>query len=174
MIDRHDTNTLPLFDQLPLAIKPGIALPGQPAHLKPKLQRSHDMASIGDYTSGNYFAASDLKGKPRVVKIDDTSFVEFEDGGRKKVKPVISFEGFAKPLVLNKTNARAIKEILDLDETDDWAGERICIFPTMVSFGKDEVEAVRIKAVPEKVTKPKKATKPQADDDIEDEIPDFD
>ncbi len=131
------------------------------------------MASIGDYTSGNYLAASDLKGKSRVVRISQTAFSEFEDGGRKKLKPVVSFEGVSKPLILNKTNAKAIKEILDLDDTDDWEGEKVCIFPTMVDFGADKVEAVRIRAVPEKAAKLKKAAKPQADDELEDEIPDF-
>ena len=128
------------------------------------------MASIGDYTSGNYLAASDLKGKPRVAQITEVEFTEFEDDGRKKVKPVVTFENISKPLILNKTNAKAIAELLD-DETDDWIGEKICIYPTIVAFGNKDVDAVRVRAVPSK--KKGKSVNPQRDDDLDDEIPDL-
>ena len=76
------------------------------------------MPSINDTYGTRFLTAADLKGKELVGKILRTAFEEFEDDGTKKVKPVVEFEGFPKPLVLNVTNARMIARILDLDETE--------------------------------------------------------
>ena len=125
------------------------------------------MPSINDTYCTRFLTAADLKGKELVGKILKTTFEEFEDDGVKRVKPVVEFEGFPKPLALNKTNARMIARVLDLDETDDWVGKKVAVFPDIVAFGAKMVDAVRIRefteiTAPEVAPAPKKAKKARA------------
>lgn len=67
-------------------------------------------------------------------------------GGRKSKKPVVFFEGRDKGFVLNKTNGRAIAGMYG-SKTEEWAGKKIAIYSTMVAFGADQVEAIRVRPV---------------------------
>jgi hypothetical protein len=95
-----------------------------------------------------------------------------EDIGRNKDrKPVVYFRGKDKGLVLNKTNANKIQSITGTDEMDDWAGTTIVLFGTLVEFGGEEVEGIRVAAQAKTSTKPAAAAPPpppaeefQADD----------
>ena len=131
-----------------------------------------------------YIAASNLQNKDVVVTIERVDLVEFDnDNGTKEMKSVVFFKGGAKGLVLNKTNATTIADITGQDDTDNWPGSKVCLFPTMVPWGAKTVEAIRIKRVPEPVSVmsvdrfgrrlPGAATaaNPQVDDDMADEIP---
>ena len=59
-------------------------------------------------------------------------------------KPVARFKNKSKALVLNKTNLRSIEEITGTDETDDWRGARITLYPTRVDYQGRRVDAIRI------------------------------
>ena len=180
MIDRHDDYTLPLFDQLPLSLKPGIALPGQSAHLKRNL-RSKTVTSIHDNYGTRFLSAGDLKGKEWTGEIVETHDEVFTDNGVEKTKTVVEFKNFPKPLVLNQTNALSIAKILDEDDTDDWIGGRVIVHPDLVQFGGKIVDGVRIKAqapearpTREKVAKKARPTEAeQHDDDLDDGIPEM-
>ncbi len=67
-------------------------------------------------------------------------------GGRKEEKPVITFEGTEKKLVMNVTNASIIASIYKTPETDEWIGKRITLYPTTTQFGPDTVECIRIRS----------------------------
>lgn len=74
--------------------------------------------------------------------------VELEDiQGEEHKKPVLYFEKAKKGLVLNVTNSKAITRLYG-DNTDDWEGKAITLFPAMVDFKGDTVEAIRVKAPP--------------------------
>lgn len=93
----------------------------------------------------NYIKASDLNDQAVTVKIRD---VKVEQIGRDKdTKPVLYFEGKTKGLVLNKTNAKKIAQLLESQDTDDWAGRKIVIYPTETEFSGETVECIRIKGV---------------------------
>lgn len=67
--------------------------------------------------------------------------------GKSEKKPVMSFQKTEKLLVLNKTNAMAIAELLG-PETEEWTGKKINLCAARVSaFGK-EVDAIRIRKAP--------------------------
>ena len=101
----------------------------------------------------NFLKASDLQGKRIVVTIDH---VANEAVGREKdMKPVVYFVGKDKGLVLNKTNANKITSLLGTDEMDDWQGGQIVLFATMVEFGGEQVEGLRVAQVPMAKGKPK-------------------
>jgi hypothetical protein len=61
-----------------------------------------------------------------------------------ETKPVLHFRGKSRGVVLNKTNANAIWGINGSDDTDDWAGTAITLFPTKVEFQGKRVDAIRI------------------------------
>jgi hypothetical protein len=129
------------------------------------------VANINDAFPSNYLKASDLGGNSPVVTIDR---VEFEAVGREReMKAVLYFEGKDKGLVLNKTNARNISNLVGSFETDEWSGFRIKLYATNVEFQGETVEAIRIKAAPANgnggarpVPAPTPAIEPLNDDDI--------
>lgn len=88
-------------------------------------------------------------------------------------KPVLYLREFEKGLVLNKTNANTITDVLGTPETDEWEGERIGLFVTMVPFQGKNVEAIRVKGRRPKTdaaTAPERPARRAARDD-DDDIP---
>lgn len=100
--------------------------------------------NINKTFKSNYLKAADLDEAGAVVTMTGVRMEEV--GQDKEEKPVVYFEEFDQGLVLNKTNATTIAQVLGSNETDDWAGKRIAIFPTTVDFGGKAVEAIRVKA----------------------------
>ena len=135
------------------------------------------MANIHDAFPSKYLRASDLNGASPTVTIDR---VDFEPVGRtREMKGVVYFVGKSKGLVLNKTNATKIMELVGSAETDDWPGGRVCLYTTEVEFQGEGVETIRCKA-PGAVRKPlaAKPTPPpppvletDESDILDDEIP---
>ena len=64
-------------------------------------------------------------------------------GSDARMKPVLSFVGKQKMLVVNKTNALAIAAQYGNDTTA-WVGRDIILKPVMVSFQGKQVLAVRV------------------------------
>lgn len=91
---------------------------------------------------GNYIKAADLGGKRVTVTIENVELGEIQ--GDKKL--IVSFVGKDKKLTLNRTNADTITEILGTDETDDWAGHRIVLFPSKTTYQGKRVDCIRVDA----------------------------
>jgi hypothetical protein len=92
------------------------------------------------YSSKVSLKAADL-GRNRVgVVIDGAEVVKFDEGE----KIVLAFSGKEKTLVLNKTNASIITDVLGSDDTDDWMGKRIVLYATKVDFQGKRVDAIRV------------------------------
>ena len=88
----------------------------------------------------NFLKAADLQGRRVSASI---SHVKMEDIGDDH-KPVVYFNGKEKGLVLNKTNANMITEIAKSDETDQWRGVSIVLYPTKTDFQGKRVDAIRV------------------------------
>lgn len=99
---------------------------------------------ISDAFPSTYLKADDLNGSRPVVVIRS---IKFENLGDER-KSVLYFEGKDKGLVLNKTNANAITDILGTDETDYWVGARIRLYPIKVDYQGKRVLAIRIEEAP--------------------------
>lgn len=113
------------------------------------------MPNVHDAFPSKYLRASDLGGVTPVVTIDR---IETEAVGRtREMKLVCYFTGKNKGLVLNKTNATKIAEILGSPDTDDWPTGRVQLYATEVEFQGESVETIRVKAP---TTGKKTATKP--------------
>jgi hypothetical protein len=92
-----------------------------------------------------YLNAADLLGKDVVVTIKSVSIEEVPGvDGQKKPKPVVTFEGKHKRLPLPITCAKRIAQQLGND-TDDWAGKKVTLFPTTCQAFGATVECVRVR-----------------------------
>jgi hypothetical protein len=88
----------------------------------------------------NFLKAADLNGKAVRVVIESVSVEKIGDDQ----KPVLHFAGKDRGLVLNKTNANRIIEAVGSDETDDWEGWSITLYPCKVDYQGKRVDAIRV------------------------------
>ncbi len=114
-----------------------------------------------------YVKASDLNGKPSLLTIRTCVLEELGQGSNKEKKPVLYFKEAQKGLVLNKTNATNIAKVYG-DDTGNWTGKDIQVFPTTTEFKGETVYAIRVRVVPEaqpeKQPEPQPTAAPMADD----------
>src|SRR6516164_2309386 len=95
--------------------------------------------NINDVFPSKYLKASDLKGRRIEVVMADVKTEKLGDD----FKPILSFKGKDKGLVLNKTNANAIIDAYG-PESDDWFGQPIILFEAMVEFQGKRGPAIRV------------------------------
>jgi hypothetical protein len=87
---------------------------------------------LSDAYPSRFLRASDLNGRTATVTIESAEFEKF--GSEKERKIVLSFVGKDKQLILNKTNANTIAELLHSEETDDWINQRITLCARETEF----------------------------------------
>jgi len=105
------------------------------------------MPNINDvFTGGKWLKASDLNGRKFKLTIKDVEILDFEKDGKKQKKIGVTFDGREKGMVVNKTNA-AIIAAMHGNNTDDWMGKTINIYPGKVKFGSDMVDAIMVEQV---------------------------
>ena len=94
-----------------------------------------------------YLFAFDLQGKEVTLTIERVTAGELTStGGRKTKKPLCFFkEGREKkPLALNSTNCKTIAKLYGND-TDNWPGKRIIIYPTVTQMAGEDVDCIRVR-----------------------------
>ena len=129
------------------------------------------MAKRNEIFPSKYLKASDLAGKPLVVEIERAPTETLGSGTDAEQKTVLYFRGGAKPLPLNMTNWDAVAAIAG-DDTDDWPGHRVELYPTTTELKGNVVDCIRIRAPQQKERKPKAGPGvPPTDDDMDDDIP---
>jgi hypothetical protein len=90
---------------------------------------------ISQLFPSKYVKAADLNGKTVTLTISKLVVEELGHGAEKERKPVLYFQKATKGLVLNRTNAMTIAGLYG-DESDDWEGKRVSIYPTRIrAFG---------------------------------------
>lgn len=97
--------------------------------------------NIQEAFPSKYIKAADLNDQNVRVIMER---VEMEDIGDDGDKPVLYFRGKEKGMVLNKTNSNNIAMVYG-DETDDWLGREIILYPTMVDYQGRSVPAIRVR-----------------------------
>lgn len=122
------------------------------------------MANYKEAFPSKYIRAADLKGKSVPVEIERVDREAIQGAAGRKL--VVYFVNRDKGLVLNKTNASMIAKIANSDDTDEWVGTNIVIYPKEVEFQGELVDAVRV-AAPAKVA-PKAASFEDNPDDVDD------
>lgn len=87
-----------------------------------------------------YMSGDDLGGKAWSFKITAVRLEEMHNRqtNSKIKKPVVYFAGPKKGLILNRTVAEQIAAATGQDDTDNWPGHSITIYPTTIhAFGAD-------------------------------------
>lgn len=117
-----------------------------------------------------YMAARDLKGKDLTLTLRSITEEPLRNQkGDIELKPIISFEETARRaektgrperrFVANKTNWQQIKAaflpVLG-SEVNDWAGQKLTLFPTTTSVAGKTVDCIRLRDIT--VNEPKKET----------------
>jgi hypothetical protein len=129
-----------------------------------------------------YVKAADLKPEGAVVTIDRLEMEDVGQGKDKRSNPVLYFRNASRALVLNSINDETIGKLLGSDDDREWRGQKICLYPTTTTFGKEVVDCVRVRGVDggegdeNPAPPPKKSKLPPKDesdigDDLADEIP---
>jgi hypothetical protein len=117
-----------------------------------------EMAKRNEIFPSKYLKVSDLAGKPLVVKIERAPTETLGSGNDAEQKTVLYFRGGTKPLPLNMTNWDSVAGIAG-DDTDDWPGHLIELYPTTTTLRGSIVECIRIRA-------PKASSATELDDKI--------
>src|SRR5262245_36090479 len=93
--------------------------------------------------------------------------------GEEQRKVVLYFKGAKKALPLNLTNFDAVATIAGGDETNDWPGTRIELYPTTTMMGGKITDCIRIRRPQGElpISPPPPLTKSAVDPELDDEIP---
>lgn len=98
------------------------------------------LMKIADAFPSKYLSAADLQDRTISVVIEIVSMEEVGDDE----KPIVYFRGKQKGLVLNKTNATTIA-LMHGEDTDNWTGKVIALWPTQTEFQGRAVPCIRVK-----------------------------
>ncbi len=95
-----------------------------------------------DVFPSKYAKVADLGGSEVEATVSSVEWAKVND----EEKAIVYFKGNkVKPLVLNKTNFESIEAIAGDEETDNWGGARIVLYPTTIRFNGVMTPCIRIK-----------------------------
>ena len=113
-----------------------------------------------------FLKCADLQGRAQTVIVER---VDLEDVGDEAQKPVAHFRKCGKGLVLNATNYDTIADAYG-DETDNWPGKAIEVYPTRVPFKGKLTDAIRVR-IPTATAPAAKPVTPKTSNDQRPEPP---
>jgi hypothetical protein len=121
-----------------------------------------------------YLRAADLKGKPHIVTIESAPYETLKGlDGKENKKIVLYFKNAEKTLPLNATNFDAACDATGCPDTEEWAGQRIELYPTRTTMGGKPVDCIRIRRPSASRPAPTAVSPPPSPpaDEMSDEIP---
>ena len=119
--------------------------------------------TMADAFPSKYLTALDVEGKDIEAVIESIDYEKMRDAE----KPVATFEGLSKSIVLNKTKAKVLFDITGSMDFDDWVGTKVKLSAGTVSFNGENVGTINF-------SRTKAAKKAQVEKALDDEIPSFD
>ena len=125
------------------------------------------MATRDQLFPSKYLKGHDLRGRDALVTIDDVESTKIRGD---KVN-IIHFEGKDKGLVMNVTIYNQIAGVLNEEDTDQWPGKQITIFPTEVEYEGQLKSVVRVRANKPRPSAPAPPPPDVDTDDDADSIP---
>jgi hypothetical protein len=138
------------------------------------------MAKRNEIFPSKYLKVEDLSGEPRVARIEVAPTELLGRGDDAQEKTVLYFRGGLKPLPLNATNWDSVAAVTGADDTDDWPGHWVELYPTTTQLHGKTVPCIRIRAAPPPQKKEAPPQKPKAkavaaagagNSDMDDDIP---
>lgn len=83
--------------------------------------------------------------KPALATVLRCELQEVGQGNDTEEKPVVYFNEYDRPLILNVTNFRTLAKALGAD-SDSWPNGKIVIFTSTTSYKGEMVDCVRLRA----------------------------
>lgn len=118
-----------------------------------------------------FVKAADLSGKTVTLAIDKVVLETLGHGQDQERKPVIYFQKATKGMILNAVNARTIAGLYG-DETDEWTGKRISIYPDRVKAFGQMHDVIRVRQEIPAQPKPTQPSQPVVEDSEIDDVED--
>lgn len=120
-----------------------------------------------------YLKAADLDGRPRTVTIEAARTETLKNDRGEETKTVLYFKGVRQALPLNLTNWDSVADVTGQDDSDDWPGHKVELYPTTTEMRGKTVDCIRIRAPAQRELPAKKpaAQKQPPVADPNDEIP---
>jgi hypothetical protein len=115
----------------------------QPIRRIIKTERLQKPMKRNDIYPSRWLKATDLPPGGKTLAIERVT--EEAIGKDRERKAVATFEGYDKELVINSTNWDSIVELTGQDDSDNWPGHKIKLVRVQVQFGRETVEAIRIR-----------------------------
>jgi hypothetical protein len=104
------------------------------------------MATRDEIFPSKFLKCEDLKGKPRVVQIEDAPVETLKNSkGEEQSKIVLYFAGAKKALPLNMTNFDAVVDVTGCGDSKDWHGHWLELYPSKTQMGGKLVDCIRIR-----------------------------
>jgi len=102
---------------------------------------------VSEMFPGRYLSGDDLQGQPMTVTIARIGQEEMRPGGAAPVKKwVVWFQGEQKAVILGLTLAEQIAEAVGSDDTNDWPGRRVTLYPLPLTVAGESRVAIRARA----------------------------
>lgn len=123
---------------------------------------------LSDMFPRKYASGEDLNGKPATLTIANTRTEKMrpQAGAPEVQKFVVYFQGADKGVILSRTLAYQIADITGSDETTDWTGKQITLYPQpMTVAGKKRIAIRARKPAPSNGTGPPPASLTENDDE---------
>jgi hypothetical protein len=128
---------------------------GQPTRITPHHTTTHEEHTLNIQTAfpSQFLRAADLDGKPVNLTIEKVVMEEVGQGADADTKPCVYFtdspykyKNGTKGWILNVTNSKMIAAYYG-DDTDNWIGKPVQVYPDKVQFGANIVDAIRVRIV---------------------------
>lgn len=94
--------------------------------------------------------------KEVTLTIENVLWKDVKIRGKQEMHRIATFKENVKPMILNVTNSKAIKKVVNSQYLEDWIGLEVVIYiKEGVRMGADITEALRIRSVKKITNKPK-------------------
>lgn len=115
-------------------------------------------------TDSDWLRCCDLMGREATVRIIKVvGGIVVGEGGLKKRKPILHFEGKSKPFAISSTDGKTLESLYGAD-VEGWVGKWITLYPTTTERpGQGTVACIRVRPTIPKPREGKSAGQPPSD-----------
>jgi hypothetical protein len=141
------------------------------------MQKEPHMTTRDEAFPSKYLKAADLKGRAVTLEITaapEETLTGFD--GQSQTKTVVYFAGTKKKLPLNRTNWNAIADVTGEEDSDNWPGHKIELYPAVTEMNGRELPCIRVRTPAVRAVQPlaksdTAASRSDAANDLDDQIP---
>jgi hypothetical protein len=132
------------------------------------------MARKEDVFPSRFLKAADLGNKPITLTIASAELETLKSfDGKEQTKTVLAFKGAKKVLPLNVTNWDSVASVTGEEDSDQWSGHTVELYPDTTTMSGKSMACIRIRAPSQReLAAPQpKPTPKRPPNDMDDSIP---